>query len=297
MANLEIRRHNREYILMIAYIVLTPMEHFDPQVFHKLFVPVGLLLDIPKHYLDAPEKHVDETLVLVYLQYLSFKEKRWSEHFGTSVLLQIHLKSFKTEAACEFGCSLRHCWHFVNSPSLHPWKKVRMEGCWETNRSSPGEDGLFTQWQAQYLLADGDVRISYQTAGCIKTVPPAEPRRCAHPIGGQRPWHSIQSSWAHLHIHCNNNNNPTLLPMRVTGAMTWGCAQHSQATMGIRLQQQWEQQQQEQNITPLYHRLWTLLPSCLNGRSGGYFLFLFGSLYFFLVHSFLCPIMALNAVV
>lgn len=54
MANLEIRQHNREYILMIAYIVLTPMEHFDPQVFHKLFVPVGLLLDITKALLGCP---------------------------------------------------------------------------------------------------------------------------------------------------------------------------------------------------------------------------------------------------
>lgn len=58
MANLEIRQHNREYILMIAYSVLAPMERFDPQVFHKPFVPVGLLLDIPKYCSDAPEKHV-----------------------------------------------------------------------------------------------------------------------------------------------------------------------------------------------------------------------------------------------
>lgn len=75
MANLEIRQHNREYILMIAYSVLAPMERFDPQVFHKPFVPVGLLLDIPKYCSDAPEKHVGWTLVWGYLQYLSFKEK------------------------------------------------------------------------------------------------------------------------------------------------------------------------------------------------------------------------------
>ena len=74
MANSEIRQHNREYILMIAYIVLTPMERFDPQVFHKLFVPVGLLLC--QSIARMPLRSMfDETVLWGYLQYLSFKEK------------------------------------------------------------------------------------------------------------------------------------------------------------------------------------------------------------------------------
>lgn len=123
MANLEIRQHSREYILMIAYIVLAPMEQFDPQVFHKLFVPVGLLLDIPENCSDAPEKHVRWNTGLGISAISFIWGKRWAERFSTFVLSQIRLKSFKIEATCEFGCSLRHCWHFVNSPPLHSWKK------------------------------------------------------------------------------------------------------------------------------------------------------------------------------
>lgn len=59
VAPLEIRQHNSAYTLMTVYIALAHSQiTFYPQVFHKLFVAVGLLLDIPKYYMNSPKKCV-----------------------------------------------------------------------------------------------------------------------------------------------------------------------------------------------------------------------------------------------
>lgn len=59
VAPLEIRQHNSAYTLMTVYIALAHSQiTFYPQVFHELFVAVGLLLDIPKYYMNGPKKCV-----------------------------------------------------------------------------------------------------------------------------------------------------------------------------------------------------------------------------------------------